>query len=166
MTGCRYLFISSNGDKIIKISQPKNHKYKSVPQLANQNVLEVILFYKNKDRKPHQLLTVEFDRFRLDSNGNYEETEVDRKRAFHNFFAFGMPSLLEEVEVDDKPLPIPVAPIVPTDSEKRSLYSYINEKLPNLAAAAPYVVESKIKASREKYEEFKTIAKKSKNRLK
>lgn len=81
MTGCRFLFISSNGDKIIKISQPKNHKYKSVPQLANQNVLEVILFYKNKDRKPHQLLTIEFDRFRLDSNGNYEETEVDRKRA-------------------------------------------------------------------------------------
>ncbi|WP_442601836.1 hypothetical protein [Paenibacillus sp. KN14-4R] len=166
MTGCRYLFISSNGDKIIKISQPKNHKYKPIPQLANENVLEVILLYENKDRKPHQLLTVEFDRFRLDSNGNYEETEADRIRAFHNFFAFGMPILLEDVEVDDKPLPIPVAPIVPTDSEKRSLYNYINEKLPNLAVGAPYVVESKIKASREKYEEFKNMAKKSKNRPK
>lgn len=165
MTGCRYLFIS-NGDKIIKISQPKNHKYKSVPQLANQDVLEVILYYKNKDRKPHELLTIGFDRFRLDSNGNYEETEADRKRAFHNFFAFGMPSLLEEVEAEDKPLPIPVAPIVPTDNEKRLLYSYINEKLPNLAADAPYVVESKIKASREKYEEFKNMAKKSKSRFK
>ncbi|MDQ0193381.1 hypothetical protein [Paenibacillus wynnii] len=164
MTGCRYLLISSNGDKIIKISQPKDHKYKSVPQLANQNVLEVILFYKNKDRKPYQLLTFEFDRFRLDSNGDYEEKEVDRKRAFHNFFAFVMPSLLEEVE--DKPISIPVAPIVPTDSEKRLLYNYINEMIPNLATDAPYVVESKIKASREKYEEIKNMAKKSKNRLK
>ncbi|WP_379320269.1 hypothetical protein [Paenibacillus puldeungensis] len=77
------IFIPFNGDKIIKIPQPKNHKYKSVPELTNQNVPEAILYYKNKDRKPYQLLTVGFDRFRLDSNGNYEETEVERKMAFH-----------------------------------------------------------------------------------
>lgn len=162
MTGCRFLFITG-GDKIIKISQPKNNRYKSVPQLANQDVLAVILYYENKDRKPDQLLTVEFNRFRLDSDGNYEVTEADRKREFHNFLAFGMPSLLEE---GDKPLPIPVAPIIPTDTEKKLLYSYINEKLPNLAADAPYVVERRIKAMKEKYEEFKSMAKKSKNRLK
>jgi hypothetical protein len=164
MTGCRYLFLSK-GDMIIKIPQPKKHKYKSVPQLANQDVLEVILYYEIKDRKPVKLLTVGFDRFRLDTDGNYEETEADRKRAFHNFFAFGIPSLFNEVE-EDKPLQIPIAPIIPTDNEKRILYSYINEKLPNLATEAPYVVESKIRASREKHEEFKNMAKKSKNRLK
>ncbi|QNK55160.1 hypothetical protein [Paenibacillus sp. PAMC21692] len=159
MIGCRYLFLSK-GDKIIKIPQPKNHKYKSVPQLANQDVLEVILYYKNKDRKPHELLAIEFDRFHVDSNGIYEETDTDRKRALHNFFAFGMPNLLEEKE---NHLVIPVAPIIPTDNEKRLLYRYLNEKLPDLAVVAPQVVESKIKASREKYEEFKRVAKKLKN---
>ncbi|MFK4304826.1 hypothetical protein ABH892_004993 [Paenibacillus sp. RC254] len=85
MIRSRYLFLSS-GDRIVKIARPKDHKYKSVPQLANEDVLEVILYYKNKDRKPHQLLMVGFDRFHLNSNGNYEEIEADRKRAFHNFF--------------------------------------------------------------------------------
>ncbi|WP_283652684.1 hypothetical protein [Paenibacillus sp. RC334] len=163
MIRSRYLFLSS-GDRIVKIARPKDHKYKSVPQLANEDVLEVILYYKNKDRKPHQLLMVGFDRFHLNSNGNYEEIEADRKRAFHNFFSFGIPSIFEEE--NDRPLSIPVAPIIPTDNEKRLLYSYMNEKLPNLATDAPYVVESKIKASKEKYEEFKKMAKKSKNKRK
>ncbi len=110
------------------------------------------------------MLTVGFDRFHLDSNGNYEETEADRKRAFHNFFSFGIPSVIEEGS--NRPLSIPVAPIIPIDNEKRLLYSYINEKLPNLAADARHVVESKIKASKEKYEEFKKMAKESKNKFK
>ncbi|WP_256720885.1 MULTISPECIES: hypothetical protein [Paenibacillus] len=122
MIQSRYLFVSSEG-KVVKIARPKDHKYKSVPQLAGEDVLEVILYYRNKDRKPHQLLMVEFDRFHLDSHGNYEQTEEDRKRAFHNFLSFGMANLLEGIEVEDKPLPIPVAPIIPTTAEKRSLYN-------------------------------------------
>ncbi len=104
---------------------------------------------------------VEFDRFHLDSDGNYKQTEEDRKRAIHNFLSFGMADLHEEIEVEDKPLPVPVAPIIPTTAEKKSLYDYINEKLPSFSDDAPYVVESKIKAAKEKYEEFKSIAKKS-----
>ncbi|MGC5770770.1 hypothetical protein [Paenibacillus pabuli] len=164
MIQSRYLFVSREG-KVVKIVRPKNHKYKSVPQLAGEDVLEVILYYRNKDRKPNELLMVGFDRFRLDSQGNYVQTEEDRKRAFHNFHSFGMADLLEgiEDEKEDKPLPIPVAPIIPTTAEKRSLYDYINEKLPNFSDDAPYVIENKIKAAKEKYEEFKSMARKSRN---
>ncbi|KAF6628670.1 hypothetical protein H6F38_19285 [Paenibacillus sp. EKM208P] len=161
MIQSRYLFISCEG-KVVKIARPKVHKYKSVPQLAGEDVLEVILYYRNKDRKPHKLLMVEFDRFHLDSQGNYKQTEEDRKRAIHNFFSFGMADLIKGIEVDNQPLPIPVAPIIPTTAEKRSLYDYINEKIPSFSDDAPYVVESKIKAVKEKYEEFKSMAKKSK----
>ncbi|MFC9707272.1 hypothetical protein ACFTRD_03850 [Paenibacillus sp. NPDC056933] len=160
MIQSRYLFISREG-KVVKIARPKDHKYKSVPRLAGEDVLEVILYYRNKDRKPHKLLMVEFDRFHLDSQGNYKQTEEDRKRAIHNFLSFGMVDLLEGAEVEDKPLPIPVAPIIPTSAEKRLLYDYINEKLPNFSDDAPYVVESRIKSVKEKYEEFKSMAKRS-----
>ncbi|MNW36518.1 hypothetical protein D3C74_135310 [compost metagenome] len=160
MIQSRYLFVSRAG-KVIKIARPKDHKHKSAPQLAGEEVLEVILYYRNKDRKPHKLLMVEFDRFHLDSDGNYKQTEEDRKRAIHNFLSFGMADLHEGIEVEDKPLPIPVAPILPTTAEKKSLYDYINEKLPSFSDDAPYVVESKIKAANEKYEEFKSMAKKS-----
>ncbi|MEC0129132.1 hypothetical protein [Paenibacillus pabuli] len=138
MIQSRYLFVSREG-KVVKIARPKDHKYKSVPQLAGEDVLEVILYYRNKDRKPHKLLMVEFDRFHLDSHGNYKQTEEDRKRAIHNFLSFGM-----------------------ADAEKRSLYDYINEKLPSFSDDAPNVVESKIKAPKEKHEDFKSMAKKSK----
>ncbi len=163
MIQSRYLFVSREG-KVIKIARPKDCKYKSVPQLAGEDVLEVILYYRNKDRKPHKLVMVEFDRFHLDSQGNYVQTEEDRKRIFHNFFSFGMANLLEGIEEkEDKPLPIPVAPIIPTIAEKKALYDYINEKLPNFTTDAPYVVENRIKAVKEKYEEFKSMARKSKN---
>ncbi|SFS40837.1 hypothetical protein [Paenibacillus sp. 453mf] len=160
MIQSRYLFVSRTG-KVIKIARPKDHKHKAVPQLAGEEVLEVILYYRNKDRKPHKLLMVEFDRFHLDPDGNYKQTEEDRKRAIHNFLSFGMADLHERIEVEDKPLPIPVAPIIPTTAEKKSLYDYINVKLPSFSDDAPYVVESKIIAAKEKYEEFKSMVKKS-----
>jgi len=161
MTGCRHLFLS--GDKILKMTQPKNHKYKPELQFANQNVLEVILFYEIKNRKPNVLIMVDFDRFRLDCNGVYEQTDEDRRRALHNFFEFGFPSLFDE-EDDDRPVSIPVAPIIPTESEKKLLYSYIAEKLPKLSIDAPYIVENRIRVLKEKYEEFVRMAKNAKRR--
>lgn len=95
MIQSRYLFVSSEG-KVVKIARPKDHKYKSVPQLAGEDVLEVILYYRNKDRKPHQLLMVEFDRFHLDSHGNYEQTEKIEKELFIIFFLLGWLICLKE----------------------------------------------------------------------
>lgn len=160
MIGSRYLFISGE-EKIIKISQPKNHKYKSVPQFANQDVLKVILYYENKDRKPSRLVLVEFDRMHLDSNGLYVLTDADRKRRLHNFFEFGILSIIGESE-DEKTVSIPVAPIIPNDKEKKVLYDYLANKLPVLAKDAPYIVEERIRSLNEKYEEYKNIAKNSK----
>ena len=155
MIGCRYLLISDN--KVIKIPRPKDSKFRFVPQLANKKVLEVILFYENKDRKPYQLLMVEFDRFRFDSNGIYEETDTDRRRALHNFFEFGIPSSL--IKDEDRPISIPVPPIIPTDVEKELLYSYLTVKMPSLAKDAPYIVENRIRSLKDKYAEFIRIAK-------
>jgi hypothetical protein len=130
---------------VFRISQPKNQVYKPIQELAGQEVLEVILYYDTIDRKPYKLLTVEFDRLRLDSEGRHVVSEEARRRGLYNFLEFGLVTP-EELANRDRPLSIPVAPIIPTVREKEALYNYLRDKLPVLAKDAPLVVEIRLKS--------------------
>jgi hypothetical protein len=144
MSGIRWLFISEDC-KVYRTYEPKNHVYKPIKELANQEVLEVILFYETKERKPYKLLQVWFDRLGLNSDGGYVVTDEARDRGLYNFIEYGF-ATPEDLANREKPLTIPIAPITPTDSEKEALYNYLQEKIPTLAKDAPYVVERCIKS--------------------
>lgn len=60
MSGAKPLFISKDG-KVHRIPWPKNNIYKRIEALSNQEVLEIILYYKTKDKRPNKLVHVDFD---------------------------------------------------------------------------------------------------------
>jgi hypothetical protein len=151
MSGIRWLFISEDC-KVFRTYEPKNNEYKPIKELASQEVLEVILFYETKERKPYKLLQVWFQRLGLDSAGGYVITDETRDRDLYNYIKYGFVTTSEELANRKEPLAIPIAPTTPTSSEKEALYKYIKEKLPALAKDAPFVVERCIKSIKQNHQ--------------
>jgi len=144
MSGLRYLFIS-NDLKVYRIPSPKDGVYKAVPQLADQLVLEVILYYDTKDRKPYRLLNVFYDRLRLDSEGKYENTQQETEIRLRNFYLFGFQTP-ETLSKEEEPIPIPSTIVTPTSPEKDSLIKHIKSTMPLLYPGSVYVIEKSIQS--------------------
>lgn len=142
MSGVKWLYISKE-DKVFKVPNPKNNKYKAVKELAGQNVLKVMMYYETKDRKPERLLIVEFDRIRLDAKGNYELSEVKMKNVMQNALHF-MYATPQQLANSEGPIVLPIAPCIPSSKEKVALYAYLNSKIPSLGKDAPKIVENTV----------------------
>jgi len=97
MAGTRFLFISKEA-QVYKVPIPKDFEYKAIPSLADQDVLEVILHYETRNRKPHKLICVSFQRLSLDNNGQYKLTDDEMNNRSRNFreFALHTPETLSE----------------------------------------------------------------------
>jgi hypothetical protein len=160
VSGIRWLFISEDC-KVFRTYEPKNHVYKPIKELANQEVLEVILIYETKERKPYKLLQVWFDRLGLDSVGGYVVTDEARDRGLYNFIKYGFVTP-EELAIREEPLTIPIAPITPSGNEKEALYKYLKEKIPALAKDAPLVVERCIKSLKQNHQNYVDLIKQAK----
>lgn len=143
MSGTKFLFISKE-EQVYKIPTP-NVTYKAIPELANQDVLEVVLHYETLNRKPHKLVFVQFQRLALDVNGQYVLTLEEIRKQTRNFMEFGLhtPETLSE---EGGPLPIPSAVTIPTQSEKECLKKYIKEHLPQLVNTGFHVLEREIQS--------------------
>lgn len=139
MSGVKWLYISTE-NKIYKVPNPKNGKFKEIKELSEQDVLKVMLYYKTKNRRPDKLVMLEFDRITLDSEGVYELTDKRQSKVLQNAFQFiyNRPQELAD------PFELPLAPKVPSNNEKIALYEYLNKKFPNLGKDAPAIVENEI----------------------
>jgi len=73
MSGIRIILISKEG-KAYRIPIPKDFKYKPIPELSNQEVLEVHISYYTENRRPTQIIDFYFNRITLNENGGYEIT--------------------------------------------------------------------------------------------
>lgn len=157
MSGIRYLLITRD-NKVYKIAIPKRNAYRAIPELHDQLVLEVILYYETKNRKPYEMLNVSFDRLHLNSDGRFVLTDDEGKERFRNFdlFAFQTPQSLAEKE---GPLPLPSAIVLPTDQEKEALKKYIKNELPKLYETGVYEIENAIRHSTEVHDKFIDLVK-------
>jgi hypothetical protein len=160
VSGIRWLFIS-NDCRVFRIPKPKNWVYKPVKELSGQEVLEVILYYETRDRKPFKLLRIEFDRIRLDPKGKYVFNDEDRERGMYNFLEFEL-TTPEKLANSDRPLAIPIAPVTPLPKEKAVLYAYLKGKLPILAKEAPLVLENAIQFAEQTHQKFIKLIKQAK----
>jgi hypothetical protein len=148
--GTRFLLISKES-KAYKIPKPNNSIYKPVPELNNQEVLEVNLIYGTENRKPSELIRILFDRIILDHNGGYEVTwEGD---SFSKFI-----HLLSENQ--NNRINLPMKPVLPTEKEKTCILNYIKTHLQSLYENAPYILEAEIKQREEHFKEEMIKAKK------
>ncbi|WP_042161976.1 hypothetical protein [Paenibacillus gorillae] len=160
MTGVRHLYIAKE-NKVFRIPQSRKTPKKYSEELALQEVLEVLMYYEIKARKPSKLLMIEFDRFTLDSTGQYQSTEK-KSREMYNFLHFGC--LTPEKIAQKEGLTIfPIPPNLPTKDEKEALYKYLEENSAVLFRDAPIVMESRIRALKEKHREYVDLIKKSKS---
>ncbi|WP_155592052.1 hypothetical protein [Lysinibacillus cavernae] len=142
MGGIKWLYISKE-NKVYKVPNPKNGKFKAIKELSEQDVLKVMLYYRTKNRKPAKLVMVEFDRITLDSQGMYEVTDERQRRMLQNAFQF-LYNTPQQLAENKSTFELPLAPTVPSTIEKKALYGYLNQNLPNLGNDAPAIVENAI----------------------
>ena len=155
MSGLKYLFLTGQGD-VYQIPIPNGTRYKPVPQLANQIVLVVDLFYETQNRKPWRLKHVGFDRIQLNLHGEYILTNKEKQKRLYNFFNFGIVTA-EELSRKEDPWPIPGAPVIPNDVEKKVLIEFLKEKYPVLLENSPNVIEEAIESSLYKHSELQKM---------
>jgi len=129
MTGLKCVYITKYND-IYKIPVPNGNLYKSVPALADQEVLLALLYYETINRIPSKLISSNFDRIQLDNTGGYKLTIEEIKKHYYNFdhYSFSDSELLSQKNC----LYIPQSTIIPTITEKEVLYYYIKQKFPHL----------------------------------
>ena len=163
MSGSIYLYVS-NKNGVHKIPKPEHSIYtytttfRTVPSLANEEVLLVTLCYETLNRKPYELDLVSFHRAKLDKNGGYELNQNKVNKSLTNFINYAF-STAGDLALR-KAIPIPTAPDnIPTDIEKNELYSYVKENYPLLWVNCPYLVEQNIKGIEENHNELKNLVK-------
>jgi hypothetical protein len=158
MTGFMNLYITKNCE-VHKIPIPNGKVYKPVPVLADQEVLFTLLYYETINRKPSNLIMVNFDRFQLNSDGGYQLTIDEIKKRCYNFdnYAFIYDKLLSEKNC----LQIPQATILPTNNEKVALYDYIKEKYPSLWNNFPQALQCYIQNCLDRDLELRRLVKKT-----
>lgn len=159
ISGLRFFYISGEV-KIYSIPIPKRFVYKAIPELANQLVLEVNLFFETLNRKPWRLLNVSFDRIQLDENGQYTVTDEEVHKGMYNFNTFAY-TTAEELSNRDIPLPIPKAIVIPDPKEKEVLVKYIKQKYPALWKNSADVIERSIRSRIASHSELVDMVKKA-----
>ncbi|MCO1603498.1 hypothetical protein [Desulfosporosinus nitroreducens] len=159
MSGIKFLFISGKGE-VCPIPASKGSDYKAAPELANESVLVVELFYEVKNRKPWRLIHVGFDRIQLDEHGQYILTLEERVSKFYNISHFGL-ATAEELSKREEPVTIPKALVVPNAKEKEALISFIKRKYPILWKNSPEAIEVSIQSRLNTHLDLVSLVKKS-----
>lgn len=146
--GVSVKYICINNDKVLEIPKSKIKRGKMLkPELANQTVKMIELIYETIDRKPGRIIRMNIDEVSFDNEGIYdidddsvsEKTRVKLEYALTDFFP-------------ESPLPIPLAPIILTESEIELLKAYFNKKYPLLLTNSPNVIEESIRKAKENYQ--------------
>lgn len=161
MSGSMYLYISAKKG-VFKIPKPKNTNYclefKSVNDLAYEDVLIATLLYETLDRKPHKLELVSFHRAKLDDTGGYKLTQEIVDKSMDNFLNYTFCSVDDLALREVIPLPKALRNI-PSDAEKKVLYTYMKDKFPMLADDCLYMVNKNIKEIKEHHDSLREFVK-------
>lgn len=149
------VFHISNNNEIYKVPKSYYDESKTIIQLANTTILEIVLFYEVLNRKPQELINIEFNRCKINSMTNI----VDRNdsSAIKNFINYSL-CTADELSLRQE-IPIPRAHTVPTEKEKQVLYDFLKNKYPVLWNNCPYITESHIKKLNEILAEYKELVK-------
>lgn len=142
MSGVKWFYISNEG-KIFNVPQPKHWVFKPILELANQWVLEVCLYYETKNRKPAHLISISFDRIKLDNKGQYRLTSDETNMKLRDFLEYGF-TTAEELSKKTDPWSIPDAPIIPNQNEKDALIQFLKSQYPLLWNGCPQIIEKEI----------------------
>lgn len=156
MVSCM-VFHLSNNNEIHKVPKSYYGDSKTIIQLANTTILEVVLFFEVLNRKPEKLVAIEFNRCQIDSATNI----IDRNdsNALKNFLNYSSCNA-DELSLREE-IPIPRAYTTPTKKEKQILYDFLENKYPLIWNECPYITESHIKKQNDLLASYKELVKKA-----
>lgn len=160
MPGLKYFYISED-NKIYSVPNPSNHNdFKPIQHLKNQNALLIMLYYSTFNRKPHELIFVEFFRVTLDSEGAFKYSDKESDKIMNNTlqFIFSKP---EDYLDNNNPIELPLAKSIPNLKEKQTLYEFLELKYPSLYKNAPLIVERTIASLKQSHADQVKFVKKA-----
>lgn len=125
-----------------------------VPKLSNSTGLRVEMIYDTDENKePSNILRIVFDRISFDENGKNEIIPEDGQVGVKINYALYS-------NLSDSPLPVPIAPHLPTTEEIVVIKQHLNNKFPQLLTN-PYVIEEFILNIKHSHQEDIKLFKKS-----
>ncbi|KAF0817735.1 MULTISPECIES: hypothetical protein [unclassified Cytobacillus] len=119
------------------------------PEFAKQDILMMDMACETKNRKPIRILRIVFDTLAFDDNGVYRTQDAILTDEFYVQFSYAM----YNSNIDERPLPLPRAPINPSKDDINVLKMYITKKYPTISDVFPEWVDYSIKKSKELYQE-------------
>jgi hypothetical protein len=134
---------------VVEIPESKTKGNKWIkPELANKSTLTVEISYETENRKPFKIIHLGFDRISFNEQGiyNFEEAMISEEARVNSDYMW---SFLSE----KKPLPIPIAPVIPTKEEMLTIKNYLNNKYPLLLKNTPDAIELTIDRIKERHNE-------------
>ncbi|MEX3625402.1 hypothetical protein [Viridibacillus arvi] len=151
------LFFVQNSNVIEIPAKKLNNHILEHPKLSDQSGLLVSLFYKTLERKPHEIVHIEFDRITFDNKGVYRYSEQTLAEQFHIKLKYAMSDLMVESTL----LPLPIAPDIPNKEELHSIKVFLNNKYSVLLERTPFAFETVISNLKEIHEKHIYLMKKS-----
>lgn len=119
-------------------------------ELSSQMVLMVTLAYETENRKPYRLGPIWFERVLFNANGIYDFKEEHLSEKNQVLLKYAMSGITTG---ESRPLPIPPAPVIPSEKEIHTIKTYLNRKYPLLLKNSPDAINDSIRRSKKIHEE-------------
>lgn len=142
----KYLCVHDGKVYEIPVYKIKNGKFPK-KELAGKTVIMMEMTYETKDRRPFKIIRITFERASFDNKGIYDI----HKDAPSQAFAVKLKYMFSKLYKKNEPLPIPIAPVIPTKQEVEILKAYLNKKYPALLQNSPNVIEKWITIAKEQH---------------
>jgi len=144
----KYVFAFKDNVFEIPLKQINESRFVK-PELSNQTGLMMEIAYYINERKPYKIARIVFGKISLNDNGVYdfEKTHISEENSIKLEYSFA------SIYGEGKPLPIPIAPVIPTEKEIDIIKTHLNKKYPSLLQNSPHAITDSILRSKSIHEE-------------
>lgn len=140
----KYLCLLDEEVYEIPSSKVKNGKFLK-EELAGRTAMMMEMTYETENRRPFKINRVVFERAAFDEHGIYDSNHPANLKKF----CIKLKYLYFALYDCSEPLPIPSAPVVPTEKELAIFKAYLYRKYPALLKNSPAAIEDWIAKSLE-----------------
>lgn len=145
--GMKYLCVYDGNVYEIPVYKIKDGKFPK-KELAGKTVIMMEMIYETKNRRPYKITRIAFDRVSFDNNGIYDVGKEDTSEVI----GVKLEYMYSKLHKTSEPLPIPIAPVIPSDEEVKIIKDYLRKKYPILYENSSNVIEEWINNAKEQHQ--------------
>jgi len=145
--GMKYLCVYDGNVYEIPVYKIKDGKFPK-KELAGKTVIMMEMIYETKNRRPYKIVRIAFDRVSFDEHGIYDVGKDDTSKVIDVKLEY----MYSRYHKSTEPLPIPIAPVIPTDEEVNIIKEHLRKKYPVLYQNSSNVIEEWIQDAQEQHQ--------------